>query len=241
MVTELDVVTMLVMEEDFIKEVTIPVSVGRRKASLSYYMLECAKNAGWEIKEINGKSVYEFEIEKCDPKRPFLVLPFRHFNMSDHSSEISKIIESRVSDLKKRDGQASVEAALVELFDVINTKLSINLAVVEVILYGAMIVSADDRDYRLPKPWTNKGLGVTSLTIPNRSLSAAMAFQDHKAVLSSPSNFSHRNRPSHPMDVLICPQEVVDHMNKQIALHGRREPTAYENVMLANQLSQGVV
>jgi hypothetical protein len=102
-------------------------------------------------------------------------------------------------------------------------------------------VSADDRDYRLPKPWTNKGLGVTSLTIPNRSLSAAMAFQDHKAVLSSPSNFSHRNRPSHPMDVLICPQEVVDHMNKQIALHGRREPTAYENVMLANQLSQGVV
>lgn len=86
MVTELDVVTMLVMEEDFIKEVTIPVSVGRRKASLSYYMLECAKNAGWEIKEINGKSVYEFEIEKCDVKRPFLVLPFRHFNMSDHSA-----------------------------------------------------------------------------------------------------------------------------------------------------------
>jgi hypothetical protein len=86
MVTELDVVTMLVMEEDFIKEITIPVSVGRRKASLSYYMLECAKNAGWEIKEINGKSVYEFEIEKCDVKRPFLVLPFRHFNMSDHSA-----------------------------------------------------------------------------------------------------------------------------------------------------------
>ena len=57
------------------------------------------------------------------------------------NKEISKIIESRVSDLKKRDGQASVEAALVELFDVINTKLSINLAVVEVILYGAIIVT----------------------------------------------------------------------------------------------------
>jgi hypothetical protein len=240
-ITEMDSVTMLVMEEDYYVEAVLPVSVGRRKASLSYYILEKAKEAGWEIKEIEGKQVYVIEIKNCDIKRPFLALPFRHVNMGDYSDTISKIIESRVSDLKKRDGQASVEATLLELFDVINTKLNINLAVVEVILYGAMIVSAEDRDYRYPKPWTKQGLGVTSLTIPNRSLSAAMAFQDHKAVLSSPSNFSHRNRPSHPMDVLLCPQEVVDHKNKQIALYGRREPTAYENVMLAASLSNGVV
>lgn len=124
-------------------------------------------------------------------------------------SDIASIIESRVKELTERDKSSTPSVTLAELFDLVNSKLNVNLAVLEVILYAAMIVSAEKEDYRLPKPWTDKGLGITSLTIPKRSESAAMAYEYHRQVIVSPASFFNDFRESHPMDVFMAPYEVV--------------------------------
>lgn len=122
------------------------------------------------------------------------------------------MIESSVKALTDRENACSPTVTLVELFELVNSKLTVNLAVLEIILYSAMVVSIEEGDYRLPKSWTEKGLGVAGMTIPNRSLSAAMAYEDHRKTICSPKSFFSQGRASHPMDVFLCPAEVMSHI-----------------------------
>ena len=62
---------------------------------------------------------------------------------------------------------------------------------------------SEDNNFDLPKPHTQSELGVMVLTIANRSLSAAMAYEGHKQVLTSPSSYIHTNRMNHPLDSLL--------------------------------------
>jgi hypothetical protein len=61
----------------------------------------------------------------------------------------------------------------------------------------------------LPKPWTDRGLGVMDMTMDRRSLSATMAYEGHYDVFISPESYTKKNRADHPMDALICPNEVL--------------------------------
>lgn len=118
------------------------------------------------------------------------------------------MLESSVDKLQERDQNASADTALVELFDLVNDKLTVNLAVLDVVIYGTMIVSAEDNNYALPKPWGECGLGVMRASMANRSLSAAMAYEGHREIIVSPISFINTNRAEHPMDGLICPEAL---------------------------------
>lgn len=205
-VSEIEYIGIITLENGIENVTPINVSLNNRLASLTHPFLLHIKNNGWVV---DDKENYVIDMAGWDFSKPFLTLPQKHFNMSDHSSSIANMIESRVKELTERSKLHSPSATLVELFELVNSKLNVNLAVLEVILYAAMIVSAEKEDYRLPKPWTDKGLGVTSLTIPKRSLSAAMAYEYHRQVLVSPSSFFNEHRESHPMDCFIAPYEVV--------------------------------
>ena len=113
------------------------------------------------------------------------------------------MLESSVDKLQERDHIASPDAALVELFDLVNDKLSVNLAVLDVVLYASMIVSAENGNFMLPKPWTDNGLGIMRMSMANRSLSAAMAYEGHREIIVNPDSFVNTNRPNHPMDRIL--------------------------------------
>ena len=118
------------------------------------------------------------------------------------------MIESSVVKLQERDTIVSPDAALVELFDLANEKLSVNLAVLEVVLYATMVVSSTNNQYSLPKPWGPRGLGVMEMTMVNRSLSAAMAYEGQAKVFVSPNSYINTNRPEHIFDYLLAYPEV---------------------------------
>lgn len=186
------------------------ICIDKRLSSFTHRMLAHIKKVGWTIDTSDDKGRFLFDMDGWDFDQPITSLPFRHVNMSDHARAISEIIESRTGELKARNTNEAPEAILADLYDVVNKRLDINLADLEVMLLGSMVVDSEAGDFRIPKPWTSRGVGVTTVTIPNRSLSGAMAFQDHSTFLTSPSSFYSLNRPSLPMDVFICPQEVVE-------------------------------
>lgn len=188
----------------------VTVSIGKRLSGFTYKMLEHIKKVGWTIDNTTTKPRFLFDMQGWDYKEPLTSLPFRHFNTSDYSKEISEIIESKVGELKARNTHEAPEAILQELFDLVNKRMDVKLSVLEAMLLGSMVVNSEAGDYRIPKPWTDRGVGVTLATIPNRSLSGAMAFQGHSVFLTSPSSFNPHHRPSLPMDVFVCPKEVVD-------------------------------
>ena len=110
-----------------------------------------------------------------------------------------------MKDLKKRDKIASPASILAELYELVNSKLDVNLAILEVVVYGIMIQSAETYNYHLPKPWTDRGVGVKETIMQYRSLSATMAFEDHRDVLTNPITFLLDDRPDHPLDHFVIP------------------------------------
>lgn len=183
------------------------VNLGRRLASMTYAMLKHIRAVGWGVNEQDN---YTIDMSNWDWNKPFLTLPLKHFNMSDHSRDIATMLESSVDKLQERDGNVSANAALIDLFDLVNDKLSVNLAVLDVVLYGSMIVSAVDGDYSLPKPWTQQSLGIMKLSMANRSLAPAMAYEGHQQVITDPLSYVETNRPDHPMDGILMPNEVYE-------------------------------
>jgi hypothetical protein len=184
----------------------VNTSKDRRLASLTYPMLRHIRKVRWDF---NANNDYVIDMTGWDWNEPVMTLPLIHFNMSDHSKDIASMLESSKKQMEARDKDVSPDAFLVELYNLVNDKLTVNLAVLEVVLYGAMIISAEEDDYRLPKPWTDRGLGVMDMTMDRRSLSATMAYEGHYDVFISPESYTKKNRPDHPMDALICPVEVL--------------------------------
>ena len=107
--------------------------------------------------------------------------------------------------MKKRDKIASPTSILQELYELVNSKLDVNLAILEVVLYGIMIQSAEGYNYHLPKPWTDRGVGVMEAIMQYRSLGVAMAFEDHRVALTNPISYLLDDRPDHPLDHMLIP------------------------------------
>ena len=208
-ISQIDIMGIEVINNDKVVSEILPVSFKGRYGMLTHDLLRFIKCTRWTY---DAKGNFVFDLTTWDYTLPIITLPDRQYNMSDHSHSISEIIEARVKDLTDRANSESPASTLVDLFDIVNSKLNVNLALLEIIIYASMIVSNENNDYRLPKPWTDKGLGVASLTIPSRSLSCAYAYEGQYRTIISPKSFFQLNRPDSPMDIYIMP-EALELMN----------------------------
>jgi hypothetical protein len=194
---------MIVSRNGMEEAVRVPVKRGNRNASFTHDMLEHIKQQGWEMDKNHN---YVIDMEEWNWMNPILTLPLRHYNMSDHSAAMARMLESTVKEEASRD-QMAPEQFLQEFDNLVNDKLNVMFAVNEIIVLGVSIRSAKGDDYRLPKPGTDYGLGVRSNIMMYRSLSAAMAFQGHRDIILSPSSYVVRYRPPHPLDAILMPAE----------------------------------
>ena len=204
-VSELLELGFLIEGKGGVEQTALPVNIGRRLASMTYPMLRYLRKNRWVVDE---RGNYVVDMKDWDWSQPILSLPLKHINMSDHSKDIANMLEASVDEMHHRDKAVSPAALLAELYDLVNSKLSVNLQVLAVVVYGSMIRSADEDDYALPKPWTKNGLGVMTQSMLKRSLAATMAFQGHRDAILSPVSFTLMNRPDHPMDGLLVPEQV---------------------------------
>lgn len=214
-VTELSIVrlsefkdiTLIVNHGEYTDPVTINVSMDRRLSSLTHELLEHIRQKGWKE---DDRGYYLVDLAGWDHSKPLLALPMRQFNMADHSKQISDLLESTKKETDQRDQYVHPTSLLGDLFTLVNSKLSVNLAMLEITLYAAMIVSAKNYDYSLPKPWTSSGVGVMRNTMKYRSLASQMAYQGHHETIMSPTSYLLTNRVDHPFDAILMPREVVE-------------------------------
>lgn len=208
-ISELEEIGIIVNDGKVISEgPAINVTVERRQASMTYEMLQHIRDNGWSVDDYGN---YVIDMKGWDWSVPILTLPLKHFNMSDHSKDIAKLLEGSVKEIMVRDRYVNPDSMLGELFTLVNRKLSVNIAPLEVTFYTAMIVSAESCDYSLPKPWQMGGVGVMKKTMIYRSLAAAMAFENHVKVILNPESFALTNRVEHVFDTILMPREVLAH------------------------------
>lgn len=187
------------------------LGTGKRKASFSHEMLAFVKEKYWDTDEKSNNFI--IDMEGWDVTKPFAYVPMKNDSMADFSLGFKAHIESDVKKEDMRDTMIDPDEYLKDTYDLLNRKLSINMAQVEVAVLGIMIRSAKNDQYALPKPWSDRGVGVMSLAMALRSLAATMAFEKHTIIFNSVKSFINKNRPDHPMDAILHP-ELIPEMKK---------------------------
>lgn len=188
-----------------------------RPALLTYEFLGYLKTHGWEL-DANGN--YLFDLSNWDFTKPVFRLPDVEYNFSQHSKEIAKVIESRMNDIAERVKQDSPASTLVELFDLVNAKLNVNLALLEIIIYASMVRNLEEDDMGLARGHATSSLGIANMVINGRSLSNALAYEDQTTLIFDPKSFFKGNRPDSVFDAFVTPREAVADRKRRQAMSG---------------------
>jgi hypothetical protein len=178
-----------------------------RVSSLTHEFLEHIRLNGYTTDEFDN---YVIDLQNWDWNKPILALPLKHYNMAEHSREIAGMLESSVEEMQNRDKNLTPSVALSQLYDLVNQKLDVGMAILDIVLYEAMVISAEEGNYALPKGNSpTSGFGVMSQSMLHRSLSAAMAFEGHRDVIVNPVSYIQKNRLPHPFDAVLMPYESL--------------------------------
>lgn len=206
---------------DYFDRQAIILGTGKRMASFSHEMLQYVKEKYWEIDNRNN---FVIDMKEWDTTKPFAYVPMKNDSLIDFSLGFKSHIESEVKKEEVRDLYIDPDMFLDETYDLLNKELSINMAQVEVAVYGIMVRAAGYGQYALPKPWSKAGIGVMSRAMAMRSLAATMAFEKHTIIFSSVESFITKNRPDHPMDAILHPDEVIHDVSGTGQLYHKDDP-----------------
>jgi hypothetical protein len=190
--------------------VSLHLTLNKRQASMTHDLLDHIRRVGWTI---SNQGQFLVDMKEWDFSKPLMSLPIRHFNMSDHQQEIENFLEKE--DKAGKYAEAGVDVMLADFHHLVNKKLDVNLAILEVVLLANMISDPEKRNFRIPKCWDeNLAKGTLRQMYNDRSMSALMAFQGHKQVLTDPNQALLTNRPDHPFDWLLLPGKISSYKYK---------------------------
>lgn len=203
-VSSIDYIEIRTLQKGVELSLPILVSQGNRRAVLTSEFLKYLKIHRWETDSSNN---YVFDLSNWDFSQPVMKLPDMEYSYSDHSHQIAKVIESSMKNITDRSNPHSPVSTLQELFTLVNTKLNVNIAALEVIIYAIMVPSKGN--YDMARHYPNPVLGIAEMVIKNRSLSNVYAYESQSQSIIDPLSFYKNGRPSSIFDVFIDPYQVV--------------------------------
>lgn len=183
------------------EEVELQLVLNKRCASMTHDFLAYVKQKGWRVGEDRN---YRIDISDWTPEKAMFSLPIRHFNMADHQKAMEDFLEKE-DPIKVSEGKSQSQLVR-EYHDLVNRKIPVNLAVLEVILLANLVTDAGNQA-GLFKEGMQVAKGVLREIYETGSVSALMAFQGHKRALTSARQMIMTQRPDHIFDDLIMPFE----------------------------------
>lgn len=205
-ISQVNCMKLSVVQDGVIVDVPVLDVTQKMKPSMfSREMLQHVKDVGWEV---DAQSNFVFDMRTWDFDAPILVMPNKEESYPDLANQVAVTILSSQKNLKERHSPMAAETLLQEVFDMVNTKLNVNILSFEIIVYGFMVKSVSD--YSMGRNSSNAVLGVGEILTKHRSLGPAMTYEDQYYTLRSPISFFKGKRPDSPLDVFLCPKEVVE-------------------------------
>lgn len=214
-VTSLTEVIFRVKGEDGIPEppATVSVSMGARQSWLTAEALAYVKRKGFRLSDHGN---YVIDLTEWDAELPLFQLPLKHTDMVQYMKTIKSFIMAAGDTGKKTKGVKTlgdfptIDRGLVEFYNLINSKLNVNIAHLEVIILSAMIRSEAEHDHRLPRPIAKGELGSYRKNMEMRSVGISMAYERQAKRLTDVKSFIYPKRPDSPFDNILCPYPTVN-------------------------------
>lgn len=153
---------------------------------------------------------YVISLDGYNSKSPLITMPEIEYSFE----ALVKSIKSKFRDIEmtknKEFSIETPESFLQILFDLVNSKLDVNLALLEVTVYAFTVASVSRRDYGLSRGSKDRTLLKSTEVSTIRSLGTAYGWEDIlDKVLLSPKCYYGYNAFNHPMDLVIKPHNVL--------------------------------
>lgn len=176
----------------------------------SWEFLEYAKEHGWDIDSANN---FVFDLSKWDHTKPIMTMPSMEESFSDLATQVESLVRSSQDRKRERNKIDAPMRLLQELFDLMNSMLSVNILSMELIVYSLMIKSY--RDSSLAGHSKDAVLGIGSALTKLRSISSAMFFEGQSGTITNPASYISGKRPDSPLDVFFDPKAVVEEYRRR--------------------------
>lgn len=204
-ISSIECLEIITRDKDVETAMVIYVSQGNKKVMMTIDFLKHLKTHHWDMDSRNN---FIFDLKHWDFNKPLFKLPEMEYSFSDHSDMIAKVIESNMKSIADREQPYSPVSTLQELFSLVNTKIRVNIAALEVIIYSAMVKAPGE--FALGRNVEEPVMGIADQIIKNRSLGAAYSYQDTAREMINPQSFFKLDRPDSVFDVFMMPQEYLD-------------------------------
>jgi hypothetical protein len=206
----------LVMEEYYntVKEkdemfYPLEIKISSRIGIFTNYFWSYLFKYGYTVDEMDN---YVIDLDKWDYAKPIIMYEKKEFDFAALGQQFSSLIKTRKyyksNNIYKAEYTPNV---LVEkLFNLLNSKLSTNIALLEVLVYSFTGKDINNYNYDLSRNSPNRELIGIKNAIDNRSIGASFGWNKLETKIFDPSLLIDQNRPDHPLDVIFTPNEVIN-------------------------------
>lgn len=197
----------LIREVSKDKDTTYPIVIttNKRYGSFTYEFLDYIIKTGFVM---DDEDRYIIDLAGWTKKDPVISIPEIEFDFKTLLDQIKREVKNMKTD-SLGIGYETTESLTQKLFDLLNARLNINVALIEVIVYCFTVKDPDHGDYSLARGVKDKKLGKIKSVIKNRSLGASYGWEQLIKAILSPRSYDGHNSVEHPMDVFIKPNEVI--------------------------------
>lgn len=184
----------------------VPIRSHTRSGSFTYQFLEYIKQEGVIL---NDNDQYVIDLKNWTTNAPVIELPQVEYSFLALAKAVKNEFKSMPLD-KDKKAIETPSSLTQKVFDLLNSKLNINLALIEVIVYAFTAYDQNNHSYNLGRNSENSHPARLKSVLTNRSLSGAYAWEEvHNTILAA-SSFDGRNGVNHPLDVMLKPDEAIN-------------------------------
>lgn len=194
-----DIVLEKVKDDEVVESLPIVIKEGNKYGSFSYEMLDYIAKNGYTM---DDQDRHVIDMANWKSKDPIIVMPETEY-------DFLTLVKETKSLFKSENIVRSPEGMLQKLFDTLNYKLDINVALLEVIVYAFTVTDDTRHDYHLARNVDNKVMAKIGDIMRNRSLGGGYAWERLLSIIYNPKSFTKNNNINHPLDVMIKPNEVL--------------------------------
>lgn len=185
----------------------INIQIGNRFGVLTQKMLaHLIDENNYEI--VDGNK-YRIDITRLKEGTPIVTLPDIEYNYLSLALDLKSILKS----VTLKDNPYTF---LSKLYNLINSKLKINIAYIGVLVRALMVSDLRSGNYDLPHhSHDTKQIAKMVDVIRGRSLPNSLVLGYAKTILTSAYSFIPDNRPNSKLDVLFKPREAIYHAKRR--------------------------
>ncbi len=183
----------------------IPVKAGNRYGVFELKFLNYIIENGYETDEYDN---YIISVDNWKFVTPILRLPEVEFSFLALSRD-TKDMFKKIIVLKGGISKDTPESLLSKVFTLVNSKLDINIALFEVVVYAFTVYDLPNGNYDLGRNSPNVQLANLLTVIDRRSAGAAYGYDDLAGKILMPSMFTTENKCDHKLDVLLAANQIL--------------------------------